>query len=201
MSTNESPGEARPLVLASSSRYRKELLARLGLPFAAEKPDCDEDAYKSRGLSPEQLAETLALAKARSLAGRFPGATILGSDQVAAIDGKILDKPGTAEKAVEQLMLLSGREHRLITAVALLVGERLLQHTDVTRLSMRRLTPAQIERYVALDEPLDCAGSYRLESRGIALFSRIDSADHTAIVGLPLIALTGMLAGLGHEIP
>ncbi len=201
MSSNELPGDRPPLLLASGSRYRRELLSRLGLAFSAEPPDCDEDAYKARGLGPEQLAETLALAKARSLVARFPGATILGSDQVPAVDGKILDKPGTADRAVEQLLLLNGREHRLITAVALLSGDRLLQHTDVTRLSMRHLTRAQIERYVAADLPLDCAGSYRLESRGIALFSSIDSADHTAIVGLPLIALTGMLAGLGYEIP
>ncbi|MEO7330543.1 MAG: nucleoside triphosphate pyrophosphatase [Minicystis sp.] len=201
MSSNEFPRGRPPIVLASGSRYRRELLGRLGLAFDAEAPDCDEHAYKARGLGPEELAETLALAKARLIAERFPGATILGSDQVPAIDGRILDKPETVERAVEQLLLLNGREHRLITAVAVLSGDRLLQHTDVTRLSMRRLSRAQIERYVAADQPLDCAGSYRLESRGIALFSSIDSADHTAIIGLPLIAVTGMLAGLGYEIP
>lgn len=203
MSSNEIEGPLPPLVLASTSRYRRELLARLGLPFRAERPDCDEDAYKGRGLSPEALAETLALLKAKSLERAPEGAraTIIGSDQVAAIDGQILSKPGTVEAAVEQLCLLSGREHRLITAVAVIAGDRRLLHTDVTRLWMRSLNTEALARYVAADEPLDCAGSYRLESRGIALFSRIESADHTAIVGLPLIALTTMLRELGYRIP
>jgi septum formation protein len=190
------------LVLASTSRYRAALLGRLGVPFRGVAPDCDEDAYKARGLTPEALAETLALAKAESLRGSLePSATIIGSDQVAAIDGEILGKPGSPEAAAAQLARLAGRTHRLVTAVAVLQGERVLRHTDVTRLTMRPLTEAQIARYVAADQPLDCAGSYKLEERGVALFSSVESADHTAIVGLPLIALTGMLIALGYEIP
>jgi septum formation protein len=120
---------------------------------------------------------------------------------VAAIDGEILGKPGTVEAAERQLARLAGRTHVLITAVAVIAGERVLRHTDVTRLSMRALPPAAIARYVAADDPVDCAGAYKLERRGIALFSRIESDDHTAIVGLPLIALTRMLVELGFAIP
>ncbi len=195
------------LVLASTSRYRRELLARLGLPFRARAPGCDEEAVKQslRGahlhLPPERLAAELARAKAESLRDVEPEAVILGSDQVAAIGDEILDKPGSAEQAARQLALLAGRTHVLVTAVALLHGGRLHAHVDVTRLAMRPLSSAQIERYVAADAPLDCAGSYRLEARGITLFERIESADHTAIVGLPLIAVTSMLARVGYAVP
>jgi septum formation protein len=189
------------IVLASTSRYRHELLARLGLAFRGVAPDCDEEAYKARGLAPEALAETLALAKAESVRAAHPHATIIGSDQVAAIDGQILGKPGTRENAARQLALLAGRTHRLITAVAVIQGERVLRHTDVAHLTVRSLSEAQIARYVAADDPLDCAGSYKLERRGIALLSRIQSDDYTAIVGLPLVALGGLLVTLGYEVP
>ena len=192
---------APPLVLASTSRYRGELLARLGVPFLAAAPDCDEDAYKARGLSPRDLAETLALAKAESLRAAYPDAAILGGDQLASIDDAILGKPGSAAAACAQLARLAGRTHTLITATALIAPRRVLRHTDVTHLTMRALSAAQIERYVAADQPLDCAGSYKLERLGIALFSRIESADHTAIVGLPLLAITAMLDEIGIVIP
>jgi septum formation protein len=192
---------APPLVLASTSRYRGELLARLGVPFLAAAPDCDEDAYKARGLSPRELAETLALAKAESLRAAYPDAAILGGDQLAAIDDAILGKPGSGAAACAQLARLAGRTHTLITATALIAPGRVLRHTDVTHLTMRALSSAQIERYVAVDQPLDCAGSYKLERLGIALFSRIESADHTAIVGLPLLAITAMLDEIGIVIP
>jgi septum formation protein len=200
------------LVLASTSPYRRELLARLGLPFRVRAPVCDEEALKRSlragagsgthvHLPPEQLAAELARAKAESLLDLEPGAAILGSDQVVALDDHILGKPGTAEQAARQLTMLAGRTHVLCTAVALLHGGRLLAHVDVTRLAMRPLDGAQIERYVAADMPLDCAGSYRLEARGVTLFEGIASADHTAIVGLPLIAVTSMLASLGYPVP
>jgi septum formation protein len=192
---------APALVLASTSRYRAELLARLRVPFVAAAPDCDEDAYKAAGLAPQALAETLALLKAESLREAHPDAAILGGDQVASIDDAILSKPGSEAAARAQLALLAGRTHTLITAVALLWRGRILRHTDVTRLTMRPLTAEQIARYVAADQPLDCGGSYRLESLGVALFSRIESEDHTAIVGLPLLALTAMLGEIGIVIP
>jgi septum formation protein len=190
-----------PLVLASTSPYRRALLERLGVPFTAAAPDCDEDAFKARSRSPRGLAEELALAKAESLRAAHPGAAILGGDQVATIDGEILGKPGTREAAAAQLERLAGREHLLITAVALIHEGRALRHTDVARLTLRSLTRAQIERYVAADDPVDCAGSYKLERGGIALFAAIDATDHTAITGLPLIWLAGALAGLGFEVP
>jgi septum formation protein len=199
------------LVLASTSRYRRDLLARLGLPFSTRAPACDEEALKARLLHSgtsapsappaERLAPALARAKAESLQEAEPGAVLLGADQVAALDDEILGKPGTAEQAAAQLTLLAGRTHVLVTAVALLHEGRLRAHADVTRLTMRPLSPAQIDRYVAADAPLDCAGSYRIEARGIALFERVESADHTAIVGLPLIALASMLAEMGYPVP
>jgi septum formation protein len=190
-----------PLILASTSRYRREQLAQLGVPFTARAPACDEDALKDPALAPEQLAVHLARAKARSLAAAEPGAAVIGADQVAAIGAEVLGKPGSVERAEAQLARLSGRTHVLVTAVAIAHDGRILEHTDVTRLWMRPLSRSQIERYVASDAPLDCAGSYRIEARGIALFERIESADHTAIVGLPLIALTSMLASLGYPVP
>jgi len=189
------------LVLASTSRYRRALIAQLGIPVRCAAPGCDEEALKDPALAPDALAVMLALAKAESLRATEPGAVIIGSDQVAAIDGAILEKPGTAARAEAQLARLSGRTHRLLTAVAVAHPGGALQHLDVTRLTMRELSADQIARYVAADAPLDCAGSFRLESRGITLFSRIESDDHTAIVGLPLIALTTMLGSLGFPVP
>lgn len=189
------------IILASTSRYRRELLGRLGLPFRVCAPICDEAAYKLEGHAPEVLAARLSLAKAESLRAQEPSAVILGSDQVAALGTTILDKPGTAERAAAQLEALSGRTHALVTAVTVVHPGGVLEHVDVTRLRMRPLTRAQILRYVAADLPLDCAGAYKLEARGITLFEQIESADHSAITGLPLIALTTMLASLGYPLP
>jgi septum formation protein len=193
--------EVPDLVLASTSPYRRELLARLGIPFRTHAPVCDEESFKAAGLPPTELAAALARAKAESLRGVERTAVLLGSDQVVAINDRVLGKPGTAERAAAQLEVLAGRTHLLVTAVAVLHEGGLESHVDVTRLSMRPLTRAQIQRYVAADAPLDCAGSYRVEARGITLFERIESADHTAIVGLPLIAVTSMLAALGYPVP
>jgi septum formation protein len=197
--------EPLDLLLASTSRYRRQLLERLGVPFRALAPACDEEALKRPELAPQALAEELALAKARSLEAAHPAATIIGSDQVAAVERAggwtILGKPGSAERAVDQLVQLSGRTHLLITAMAVLHRGRAIRHTDITSLAMRPLERAQLARYVAADQPLDCAGAYKLEARGVTLFSRIESADHSAITGLPLIALTAILAELGYAIP
>ncbi|MBA3697839.1 MAG: septum formation protein Maf [Planctomycetes bacterium] len=193
------------LILASTSRYRRALMERLGLPFTALAPACDEDALKDSRLAPQALAEFLAEAKATSIAQQQPDAVVIGSDQLAAVEvagaWTILGKPGTAAKAVDQLALLSGRTHVLITAMVVARGTERWRHTDVTRLTMRRLDRAVLERYVAADQPLDCAGAYKLECRGITLFDTIDSQDASAITGLPLLALTRILAGLGYAIP
>lgn len=193
--------DRRELILASTSRYRRDLLARLGVPFEAIAPDVDEDAFKDRGLSPRELAETLANAKAAEVASRFPLAVVIGSDQVAVIDDQAIGKPGSRDRAREQLGMMSGRAHQLITAIAVVSPDRVVSHTDVTTLVMRTLSDEAIRRYVEADDPLDCAGSYKLESRGITLFKSIASEDHTAIIGMPLIALTSLLRGLDFEIP
>jgi septum formation protein len=192
---------ARQLILASTSRYRRDLLARLGVPFECVAPACDEEQLKDASLAPLSLAETLAEAKAASLRPQFSSAAILASDQVAACNGRILNKPLTAQRAAEQLRWLAGREHELITAVCLTTPEQTRRHTDITRLRMRPLTDEEIGRYLAADEPYDCAGSYKLEQRGIALFESIRSDDHSAITGLPLMAVTTMLRECGFQVP
>jgi septum formation protein len=205
------------LVLASTSAYRAALLARLGLPFEAVAPDCDEDGVKAQGLSAEDLVRELARRKAESVAHRFPDALVIGSDQVAELDGEILGKPGTAERARSQLARLAGREHRLVTGVCLLGGtaeapagggagpndgeRHRLEALDIHRLRVRRLSPEQIHRYVAQDVPLDCAGSYKIEGQGIALFESIQGGDYTAIIGLPLTQVVALLASCGVEVP
>ncbi len=194
-----------PLFLASTSKYRRALLERLGVAFTAVSPACDEEALKDPRLMPQALAEFLAEAKAASIAVHQPQAVVIGSDQLAAIeiDGRwtILGNPGTAARAVDQLALMSGRTHVLFTAMVVARGAERWRHTDVTRLTMRALDRRALERYVAADQPLDCAGAYKLECRGIALFERIDSADHTAIIGLPLIALCSFLRTNDYPVP
>jgi septum formation protein len=196
-------GSESSLVLASTSTYRRSLLERLGVPFRWRAPLCDESAIQrsAAGLGPRRLAETLALAKASSLAGDEEGSAIIGCDQLVAFEGQVFGKPGTAELAMDQLMSMSGKTHELITAMVVIRGAETFRHTDVTRMRMRRLPRDAIERYVEVDRPFDCAGSYKLESLGIVLFDRIESDDHSAITGLPLIALVTILRELGFTIP
>lgn len=190
-----------PLILASTSPYRRELLERLRVPFACEKPGVDESIAKQALREPLAIVTTLARQKAQAVATRHPHAIVVGSDQAATLDGAILDKPGTAANAVAQLLRLQGRAHQLLTAVAIAHPGGLVEFVDTTTLTMRALTPAAIERYVAAEQPLDCAGSYKIESLGIALFERIESADQTAIQGLPLLALCRALRALGLPLP
>lgn len=191
------------LVLASTSRYRRALLGRLGVAFESAAPDCDEEALKPglAHLDVPTRALHLARAKAQSVAARFPDAVILGSDQIAELDGEVLDKPGTPERALSQLTRLAGRTHRLHTAVTLLHAPtgRTDEHVDTTRLSLRALPPEALARYIERDAPLDCCGSYRIESLGIALFARVEGEDPTAIEGLPLMRVAAMLARVGLD--
>ncbi|HEX6810020.1 MAG TPA: Maf family protein [Planctomycetota bacterium] len=189
------------LVLASTSSYRRRLLERLRLPFTAEAPGVDEAAVKRSLRDPEAVVRDLARRKALAVAARHPEAIVIGSDQCASIDGDILDKPGTDLAAIAQLQRLQGREHELLTATALTHRGTLVEFLDRTRLRMRSLTAAEIERYVAAEQPLDCAGSYRIESLGIALFEHIECEDQTAIVGLPLRRLCEELRKLGVQLP
>lgn len=185
------------LILASTSPYRRELLARLGIPFSVEAPGVDESKVTG---TPREIAEKLALEKAKAVAARNPGAVVIGSDQLAAFEGKSLGKPGTVEQAIEQLSLLNGKTHELITAVAV-VGKVTRTFTDVTRLTLAHHENTALRRYVEFDKPLDCAGSYKIESRGIALFAKVEGFDPTAIEGLPLMTLAGVLRELGWTIP
>jgi len=188
------------LVLASTSRYRRALLERLGVAFDAIAPYCDETAHPH--LAPDALALTLAREKATSVP--VADALVIGSDQVVDLDGEVLGKPHTAEAAVAQLARLQGRAHRLVTAVAVHeVGGRTLEAVDVHTMHMRPLDDVALRAYVAHDQPLDCAGSYRLEARGVALFARVEAdpetADDSAIVGLPIMKLLRLLRELGVD--
>lgn len=186
-------GMAPRLILASSSRYRRELLARLGIEFRSASPDVEETPLP--GESPGALVLRLAEAKARKVGERETEAVVIGSDQVAVHDGRVLGKPGSARNAERQLARLSGQSVDFLTGVAVLnpATGRLQTHTDRTTTTFRQLTDAEIRRYVALDQPLDCAGAIKSESRGVMLFERVSTDDPTAAIGLPLIELAAML--------
>lgn len=190
-----------PLVLASTSSYRRALLARLGVPFTWLAPGVDEAAAKATASAPDALASLLARAKAAAVARGQPDAVVIGSDQVVAVDGLVLDKPGDRERAIAQLQRLRGRSHRLITAVAIAHPGGWCEFVCDAVLHMRPLDDQEILRYVDRDQPFDCAGSYKLEQLGIALFDAIATADHTTITGLPLRQLAQALRSLGFAIP
>lgn len=191
--------------MASTSAYRRALLERLGLPFSTVRPEVDESPRP--GELPQTLAERLALAKAEAVLARIESdgpadAWVIGSDQVAELDGEPLGKPGSHAAAVEQLRAMSGREVRFLTALCLAgSGGRRLQTLDITTVSFRALSDDEIERYVAREQPLDCAGSFKSEGLGIALFDSIDNRDPTALIGLPLIATAQLLREAGFVVP
>lgn len=189
--------QKRRLVLASTSAYRRELLGRLGMQFETARPEIDESALPGEG--PASTADRLARAKAQAVAADFPDALVIGSDQVASCEGRRLDKPGTHENAVSQLTWLSGKHARFDTAVCLLDtnGGRIESQVVPCEVHFRTLDPAAIETYLQREKPYDCAGSAKSEALGIVLISRIDTADPTSLVGLPLIALTGLLTRFG----
>jgi septum formation protein len=191
--------QMKKLVLASTSKYRQELLKQLGLEFEAKKPSIDEEKEKDPALSPQKLAEKLAFLKAQSL--KSANSVVIGGDQLVAYRGLILGKPHTREKAIEQLMSMQGQTHELITAICVFDGENCMPYVDVTKLHMKPLTHEQIERYVDLDQPLDCAGAYKIEKHGMMLFDKIESQDFSAIQGLPLLALSQILKKSGFSIP
>jgi septum formation protein len=193
------PDTAPALILASTSRYRRELLQRLRLPFEAMAPDTDETALD--GETPSALALRLALAKAQAVAARHPHAVVIGSDQVADLDGQALGKPGIHECAVTQLRMLSGREavfHTAVAVVRLDPGFAQVELASVT-VGFRALTDREIETYLRLEQPYDCAGSAKCETLGIALLTHIHSDDPTALVGLPLMRTCRMLRAAGID--
>lgn len=191
-----------PLILASTSIYRRALFERLQLPFACVAPEVDETAQQHE--SPEALVRRLSLAKAEAVAIRHPDAVIIGGDQVAVgPDQCVLGKPGTIERACAQLGQLSGQAVRFLSGLCVLDAARGSHELAIitTTVRFRVLDDAEIRRYVARDRPLDCAGALRSEALGITLCEAIDSDDPTALMGLPLIRLSAMLRSAGYELP
>jgi len=189
------------LILASSSTYRQTLLERLGLPFTSVAPDIDETPLP--GESPRALVARLSEQKARVVAETHPDALIIGSDQVSVRDGEIIGKPHTHARAIEQLRASSGRQIDFLTGLCLLNAATDTAHVVIEPFSVRfrPLSDDAIERYLRADTPYDCAGSFKLEGRGITLFSALDGRDPNALIGLPLIALVDLLQREGVAVP
>ncbi len=195
------PTTSQPrLILASSSTYRKELLSRLQLPFITAIPDIDENA--TTGEKPEQTALRLARQKAEAIARKHPQALIIGSDQVATLDGEQIGKPGNHDNALKQLIKMRGRRVIFHTALCLLdnrdASAPVIQLENIqTLVSFRDLSDAELDAYLRIEQPYDCAGSAKNEGLGIAILEKIESSDPTALTGLPMIALTNMLRRAG----
>jgi septum formation protein len=191
---------SRPVVLGSTSRYRRELLARLNLPFEVAAPHVDETPHP--GEAPAALARRLALAKARAVAERFPHAVVIGSDQVADLDGEPLGKPGNHANATAQLRRMRGRTVVFQTALAVVCLESGFQQEDAAAVGVRfrDLSDTEIESYLQAEQPYDCAGSAKSEGLGIALLDAIDNDDPTALIGLPLIRTCRMLRAAGVKL-
>ena len=189
------------IVLASTSRYRRELLARLGLPFDVASPGVDESALPCE--APDTLAARLALAKARAVAATTPAALVIGSDQVAWCDGEPVGKPGTHENAVKQLRQLSGKIATFFTAVSVVNSDTGYAVSRIVpyEVGFRTLDDELIERYLRREQPYDCAGSAKSEGLGIALLTRMRGDHPNALVGLPLIALVDLLREHGITVP
>jgi septum formation protein len=189
------------LILASTSPYRQQLLNRLRLPFETRSPGVDEATLPDE--APSLRSARLALAKARAVALSHPDRVVIGADQVAACEGRILDKPGRAAQARQQLRHQSGRSVEFYSAVAVVCLQRgyCEQFVDLTIVHLRTLSELEIESYIRADEPFDCAGALRSESLGVSLCERIDSSDPTGLIGLPLIRLSATLRACGYALP
>ena len=189
------------LLLASTSRYRRELLGRLGIPFELASPEVDETALT--GETPTAMAERLADAKARWVGARHAHAWVIGSDQVAELNGQLLSKPGDFERAADQLSAASGQRVEFHTAAALYrhSDRRAFRFCDLTVVRFRVLSNHEIERYLHAEQPYDCAGSFKAEALGISLFDSIESQDPTALIGLPLIGIARVLRQAGFVLP
>lgn len=192
---------AAPIVLASSSRYRRALLDRFLSEFECIAPEIDETPQP--GLAPAEIAETLARQKAETVSRQYRNALVIGSDQLAVRDDVILGKPGDHNTAIEQLLAASGKSVRFLTAVCLLdpVSRTRLQHVDETVVQFRQFDRRLAEIYLHHDEPYDCAGSFRVEGAGFVLFDSVRSEDPTALIGLPMIWLAARLRELGYLLP
>jgi septum formation protein len=191
---------SRSLVLGSTSRYRRELLSRLNVPFEVAAPDVDETPLP--GEAPAALAQRLALAKAQAVAAKFPRSVVIGSDQVADLHGQPLGKPGSHENAVAQLRQMRGQTVIFQTALAVVCLETGFIEQDIAavRVVFRDLSDDEIENYLRIEQPYDCAGSAKSEGLGIALLERIDNDDPTALIGLPLIRTARMIRAAGVQL-
>lgn len=192
------------IILASTSQYRAELIAKLGMSFEKIKPAVDEEMIKDLLLiekaKPLEVAETLSRKKAASIHRQFPEATIVAGDQLVNWNGQILGKPLTVEKAFQQLSSMKGRTHELITSTTLIINSKIFHHNNISKMTLKDLSDSEIKSYVELDQPLDCAGSIKIESYGISLFEKIECDDFSAIQGLPLIWLSNTLKRNGYEL-
>ncbi|MCL4106546.1 UNVERIFIED_CONTAM: hypothetical protein GTU68_009680 [Idotea baltica] len=191
---------AAKLILSSTSQYRRELLERLRFPFTCASPNIDESAHVDE--TPKQLVSRLALAKAKVVSGRERDAVVIGSDQVAFLNNRIIGKPGNKLAAIQQLQACSARTIQFFTGLAVCCASTGFNsvHVEVFTVHFRPLTKSTIENYLELEKPYDCAGSFKCEGLGIALFSKMEGDDPTSLQGLPLIALTSMLAAAGISI-
>lgn len=191
------------LVLGSTSRYRRELLSRLTPHFRIVSPHVDETPLPNE--APASIAVRLAKSKAAAVAEKCPGAVVIGSDQVADLEGVALGKPGSVENAIRQLQACSGRDVIFHTALCVIDVRspqvNVFETTDTTRVKFRELDDAEIARYIEREKPLDCAGSFKSEGVGITLFEKIESIDPTALIGLPMIALCNLLRRAGITLP
>ena len=192
---------APDILLASSSPYRRHLLDRFLAEFEAVSPDVDES--NEAGLEPAELARHLARAKAEAVSASSRNALIIGADQLAVLDGRVLGKPGSHQKAVEQLLAASGKSVKFLTAVCILdpVTRKRYEHTDETVVHFREFDRRLAEAYLRLDEPYDCDGSFKLEGAGFLLFESVKTDDPTALIGLPMIWISDRLLELGYLLP
>jgi septum formation protein len=190
----------RALILGSTSRYRRELLERLRVPFDVVSPEVDETPLANE--APHALATRLALAKAKAVAALHPSAVVIGSDQVADLNGEPLGKPGTHERAVVQLQRMRGQTVVFQTAVSVVCVDSRFEHTELAQIKVRfrDLSDAEIEAYLRAEEPYDCAGSAKSEGLGIALLDAIDNDDPTALIGLPMIRTARLLRAAGIDL-
>lgn len=191
----------KKIILASSSVYRREQLERLNIEFSALAPDVDEEPLKRKIPDHIELSRQLACLKAKAVASAHPEAIVIGGDQVASFGETILSKPKTPQVAFKQLKSLAGKEHRLVTSLAIITDGQQHLHTCVATMKMRPLTDEQIIKYIDVDKPLHSCGSYRLEALGISLFETIDCEDYTSIIGIPLMWTAKTLTKLGVSVP
>lgn len=194
------------LLLASTSRFRAQQLKRLAIDFAQVAPDVDENEAKHAALSPKELSRALAQKKAEAVLQKHPVNLVIGGDQVCALGDQVLNKPGSHEKAVAQLLKMQGKPHQLFTSICIkgfgLNGVYIDEvYTNTATLHMKPLSYEQAIRYVKAENPIDCCGSYMLEHKGIALFDKIECDDHTAIIGMPLMFIAKVLDKAGYQVP